>query len=67
MESGVSGQIAEGAHQATVAVEQVGQAMQSIQQATAQALASTRQAERAAQDLHALAQSRQQTIAAYQI
>jgi methyl-accepting chemotaxis protein len=46
---------------------QIGQAMGSIQQATTQALASTRQAERAAQDLHTLAQSLQQTIAAYKL
>jgi hypothetical protein len=38
-----------------------------IQQATVQALVGTRQAERAAQDLHSLAQSLQQTIAAYRL
>ena len=35
--------------------------------ATTQALASTRQAERAAQDLHTLAQSLQQTVAVYRL
>jgi methyl-accepting chemotaxis protein len=41
--------------------------MTSIQQATTQALSSTRQAERAAQDLHSLAQSLQQTISSYRV
>ena len=48
-------------------MEQIGQAMTNIQQATVQALTSTRQAERAAQDLHNLAQSLQQTIAVYRL
>ncbi|MFL5805597.1 MAG: methyl-accepting chemotaxis protein, partial [Roseiflexaceae bacterium] len=60
-------QIAAGAHQQTAGMEQIGQAMASIQQATTQTIASTRQAERAAQDLHTLAQSLQHTIAAYQL
>jgi methyl-accepting chemotaxis protein len=60
-------QIAAGATQQTAGMQQIGQAMGSIQQATTQALASTRQAERAAQDLHTLAQSLQQTIAVYQL
>jgi methyl-accepting chemotaxis protein len=60
-------QIAAAATQQTVGMEQIGQAMASIQQATTQALASTRQAERAAQDLHALSQSLQQAIAAYRL
>jgi methyl-accepting chemotaxis protein len=59
--------MAAAAQQQTAGVEQVGQAMVSIQQATTQALASTRQAERAAQDLHTLAQSLQQAIAAYRL
>jgi methyl-accepting chemotaxis protein len=58
-------QIAAAAQQQTAGMVQIGQAMGSIQQATTQALASTRQAERAAQDLHTLAQSLQQTTAAY--
>jgi methyl-accepting chemotaxis protein len=58
-------QIAAAAQQQTAGMVQIGQAMGSIQQATTQALASTRQAERAAQDLYTLAQSLQQTIAAY--
>lgn len=60
-------QMAAAAQQQTAGMEQIGQAMGSIQQATTQALASTRQAERAAQDLHTLAQSLQQTIAAYKL
>ena len=60
-------QMAAAAQQQTAGMEQIGQAMGSIQQATTQALASTRQAERAAQDLHTLAQSLQQTIAAYRL
>jgi methyl-accepting chemotaxis protein len=60
-------QIAAGAHQQTVGMEQVGQAMGAIQQATTQTIASTRQAERAAQDLHILAQSLQQTVATYRL
>jgi methyl-accepting chemotaxis protein len=60
-------QIAAAAQQQTAGMEQIGQAMGSIQQATGQALASTRQAERAAQDLHTLAQSLQQAIATYRL
>jgi methyl-accepting chemotaxis protein len=69
VESGAqaSAQIAAAATQQTAGMEQVGQAMANIQQATTQALSSTRQAERAAQDLHALAQSLQQAIAAYRL
>ncbi|WP_322821961.1 methyl-accepting chemotaxis protein [Chloroflexus sp.] len=50
-------QMAAAAQQQMVGMEQIGQAMANIRQATTQALASTRQAERAAQDLHALARS----------
>ncbi|HET9224297.1 MAG TPA: HAMP domain-containing methyl-accepting chemotaxis protein, partial [Roseiflexaceae bacterium] len=60
-------QIAAAATQQTAGMEQIGLAMSSIQQATTQALASTRQAERAAQDLHALSQSLQQAIAVYRL
>jgi methyl-accepting chemotaxis protein len=69
VESGAqaSVQIAAAAQQQTAGMDQIGQAMGSIQQATTQTLSSTRQAERAAQDLHTLAQSLQQTIAAYQL
>ncbi|MDW8404180.1 methyl-accepting chemotaxis protein [Chloroflexus sp.] len=60
-------QMAAAAQQQMVGMEQIGQAMSNIQQATAQALASTRQAERAAQDLHTLAQKLQQTVAVYRL
>jgi methyl-accepting chemotaxis protein len=60
-------QMAAAAQQQTAGMDQIGQAMGSIQQATTQTLASTRQAERAAQDLHSLAQSLQKTIAAYKL
>jgi methyl-accepting chemotaxis protein len=60
-------QMAAAAQQQTAGMEQIGQAMGSIQQATTQALASTRQAERAAQDLHSLAQSLQKTISMYRL
>ncbi|NJN68049.1 MAG: HAMP domain-containing protein [Chloroflexaceae bacterium] len=60
-------QIAAAAHQQMTGIEQIGQAMRAIQQATTQSLASTRQAERAARDLHTLAQSLQQTIAMYRL
>lgn len=60
-------QMAAAAQQQTAGMEQIGQAMGSIQQATTQALASTRQAERAAQDLNTLAKSLQQSIALYRL
>ena len=60
-------QIAAAAQQQTSGMEQIGQAMGSIQQATTQAMASTRQAERAARDLHTLSQSLQQAIATYRL
>jgi methyl-accepting chemotaxis protein len=69
VESGAqaSMQIAAAAQQQTAGMVQIGQAMGAIGQATTQALASTRQAERAAQDLHTLAQSLQQNIAVYRL
>lgn len=60
-------QMAAAAQQQMAGMDQIGQAMNSIQQATAQTLASTRQAERAARDLHSLAQSLQKATAAYRI
>jgi methyl-accepting chemotaxis protein len=60
-------QMAAAARQQTTGMEQIGQAMTAIQQSTSQALASTRQAERAAKDLHELAQSLQQTIDVYRL
>jgi methyl-accepting chemotaxis protein len=60
-------QMAAAAQQQTTGMEQIGQAMQNIQHATTQTVLSTRQAERAAQDLHSLAQSLQRAIAVYQV
>ena len=60
-------QMAAAAQQQMAGMEQIGQAMSSIQQATTQALASTRQAERAAQDLHSLALNLQKVVAAYRL
>ncbi len=60
-------QMAAAAQQQTAGMEQIGQAMGNIQQATTQTMVSTRQAERAAQDLHTLAQSLQRTISAYRL
>ncbi len=62
-----STQISTAAQQQTTGMEQIGQAINSIQQATTQTLASTRQAEKAAQDLHTLAQSLQKTVAIYRL
>lgn len=60
-------QMAAAAQQQMAGMEQIAQAMSAIQQATTQSLASTRQAERAAQDLHTLAQSLQHTVANYRV
>ncbi|PDW02840.1 methyl-accepting chemotaxis protein [Candidatus Viridilinea mediisalina] len=60
-------QMASGARQAVSGLEQVVQAITSIQQATQQTLSSTRQAERAAQDLSNLAKMLQETVAAYRL
>jgi methyl-accepting chemotaxis protein len=48
-------------------VEQIGLAMGNINQATVQSLASTRQAEKAAQDLNELARTLTDTVALYQL
>ncbi len=53
--------------QQTAGVEQVALAMNNINQATMQSLASTRQAEKAAQDLHELALRMTETITRYQV
>jgi len=60
-------QIAATAQQQMVGMRQVEQAMVAIQQATAQAQESTRRAEQIARDLHALSQSLQQVVTAYQL
>ena len=48
-------------------MEQIALAMQNINQATTQSLASTRQAEKATQDLNDLAYSLTETVAQYQL
>jgi methyl-accepting chemotaxis protein len=60
-------QVAAAAQQQTAGMDQIGQAMSAIQQATTESLSSTRQAERAAKDLTSLAQSLQQVVAAYRV
>jgi methyl-accepting chemotaxis protein len=66
-ESQASVQMATAAQQQTAGIEQIGQAMVAIQQSSTQTLSSTRQAEQAAKDLNALAQSLQNAIAAYHL
>ena len=58
--------VAAGQQQAA-GVEQVALAMNNINQATLQSLASTRQAERAARDLHELAQRLSEMVIRYQV
>jgi methyl-accepting chemotaxis protein len=60
-------QVLAGARQQVAGVEQVAMAMQNINQATVQSLASTRQAERAAQDLNALAATLTHTVKQYRV
>lgn len=69
VESGaqINVQMAASARQATAGLDQIGQALISIQKAASETLTSTRQAERAAQDLNALAQSLQRMVAVYRL
>jgi methyl-accepting chemotaxis protein len=60
-------QMLAGARQQVAGVEQVAMAMQNINQATVQSLTSTRQAERAAQDLNTLAGTLTQTVRQYRV
>ncbi len=60
-------QMAAAAQQQMAGMEQIGQAMTSIQLATAQTLDGTRQAERAANDLYTLAQELQKATARYRL
>jgi len=60
-------QIAAAANQQLTGVEQIALAMQNIDQATVQSLASTRQAEKAAQDLTELARGLTETVGQYQL
>lgn len=54
-------------YKATIGLDQIGQALLSIQKTASETLTSTRQAERAAQNLNALAQSLQQMVARYRL
>ncbi len=60
-------QVLAGSRQQVSGVEQMAVAMQNINQATVQSLASTRQAERAAQSLNELARALLQNVAQYRI
>jgi methyl-accepting chemotaxis protein len=60
-------QMVAGGQQQTSGVEQIALAMQNINQATMQSLASTRQTERAARTLNELARQLTATIAQYQL
>jgi methyl-accepting chemotaxis protein len=60
-------QMRAGGQQQATGVEQIALAMQNINQATTQSLASTRQAEKAAQDLNDLARSLAETVEQYQL
>lgn len=60
-------QLEAAAQQQTTGMDQVGQAMKAIQEATGQALASTRQAEVAARAMHTLAQSLEETVSIYRL
>lgn len=60
-------QMAAGSQQQMTGVEQVAMAMQNINQATLQSLASTRQAEKAAQNLNELSQHLAEVVAIYRL
>lgn len=60
-------QMAQAAHQQSMSIDQIGQAMLDIRQATAETLASTRQAESAARNLDRLAQSLQSMVESYRL
>jgi methyl-accepting chemotaxis protein len=66
-EAQVNQQMAAAAYQQTSGIGQVSDAMLSIQQATNQTLASIRQAEQAARDMHDLASALQSAVASYQL
>ncbi len=63
----IATQMMAGGQQQTAGVEQIALAMQNINQATVQSLSSTRQAEKAAQNLGELARSLIETVAQYQL
>jgi methyl-accepting chemotaxis protein len=61
----IATQVVAGGHQQQTGVEQIAVAMQNINQATIQSLASTRQAEKSAQNLNQLATKMNETVAKY--
>jgi len=61
----IATQVVAGGHQQQTGVEQIALAMQNINQATVQSLASTRQAEKSAQALNDLARKMYETVAKY--
>ena len=63
----VAMQMVAGGQQQTSGIEQIALAMQNINQATMQSLASTRQSEKAVQDLNELARSLTDTVAQYRL
>jgi methyl-accepting chemotaxis protein len=63
----VAMQMVAGGQQQASGVEQIALAMQNINQATMQSLASTRQSEKAVQDLNDLARSLTETVAQYRL
>jgi methyl-accepting chemotaxis protein len=63
----VAMQMVAGGRQQASGVEQIALAMQNINQATVQSLASTRQAEKATQDLNELARRLTATVEQYQL
>ena len=65
--AGAAAQMVAGGQQQTSGIEQIALAMANINQATVQSLASTRQAEKAAQDLNGLALSLNEVVAQYQL
>jgi methyl-accepting chemotaxis protein len=65
--SQAAAQMVAGGRQQTSGIEQIAQAMGNINQATAQGLSSTRQAEKTAQDLNELARHLTETVEQYQL
>jgi methyl-accepting chemotaxis protein len=60
-------QMVAGGQQQTSGMEQIAVAMQNINQVTVQSMASTRQAEKSAQELNGLARSLTEQVAQYQV
>lgn len=60
-------QIAAGAHQQSIGIDQISQAMQDIEQATTQAAAGARQSQSSAESLDQLARSLQEAVGKYRV